>query len=48
MWNFMVDVFPSYATYQSHTGRQIPLVMMKPIAPVEVFKEEDATGTRQF
>ena len=44
----MVDVFPSYATYQVNTERQIPLVMMKPITPVDVFKETDATGTRQF
>ncbi len=48
IWNFMVDVFPSYATYQVNTERQIPLVMMKPITPVDVFKETDATGTRQF
>lgn len=48
VWNFMVDVFPSYAAYQSNTERQIPLVMMKPIAPIAVFKEEDATGTRPF
>ncbi|MGO8710992.1 MAG: nitroreductase/quinone reductase family protein [Rhizomicrobium sp.] len=48
IWNFMVDIFPSYATYQSTTGRQIPLVMMKVIEPIAVFKESDATGTRQF
>lgn len=48
VWKFMVDVFPAYATYQSTTQRQIPLVMMKAIAPVPVFKEADATGTRQW
>jgi deazaflavin-dependent oxidoreductase (nitroreductase family) len=48
IWNFMVDVFPSYAKYQASTRRQIPIVMMKPIASVPVFKESDATGTRQF
>ena len=48
IWNFMVDIFPSYATYQSTTGRHIPLVMMKVIEPIAVFKESDATGTRQF
>lgn len=48
VWAFMVDNFPSYATYQKSTDRQIPLVMMKPIAPIDVFKESDATGTRQF
>ncbi len=46
IWNFMVDIFPSYATYQSSTGRQIPLVMMKAVEPIAVFKETDATGTR--
>jgi deazaflavin-dependent oxidoreductase (nitroreductase family) len=47
VWNFMVDVFPSYAGYQSSTSRQIPLVMMKVIEPIPVFKEADATGLRQ-
>ena len=48
VWNFMVDVFPSYANYQASTDREIPLVMMKAIEPIEVFKESDATGVRQF
>lgn len=48
VWTFMVDVFPSYANYQSSTDRQIPLVMMKAIEPIPVFKESDATAVRQF
>ncbi len=48
IWDFMVDVFPAYATYQASTDRKIPLVMMKAVAPIPVFKESDATGTRQF
>jgi deazaflavin-dependent oxidoreductase (nitroreductase family) len=48
IWNFMVDVFPAYATYQASTSRKIPLVVMKAVAPIEVFKESDATGLRQF
>lgn len=48
VWNFMVDCFPFYASYQASTSRQIPLVMMKAIEPVPVFKESDATGMRQF
>lgn len=48
VWNFMVDVFPSYANYQASTSRQIPLVMMKAIEPIAVFKESDATGVRQL
>lgn len=48
VWAFMVDVFPSYANYQSSTDRQIPLVMMKSIEEIPVFKESDATGLRQI
>jgi deazaflavin-dependent oxidoreductase (nitroreductase family) len=48
VWAFMVDVFPAYATYQASTDRPIPLVMMKAIAPIDVFRETDATGWRQF
>lgn len=48
VWNFMVDVFPSYANYQKSTSREIPLVMMKAVAPIEVFKASDATGVRQY
>jgi deazaflavin-dependent oxidoreductase (nitroreductase family) len=48
IWDFMVDVFPSYANYQASTTRKIPLVMMKPTAPIAVFKESDATGAREF
>lgn len=48
VWDFMVDVFPSYANYKAATARKIPLVMMKAVAPIAVFKESDATGTRQM
>ena len=41
VWGFMVDCFPFYAVYQTRTPRIIPLVMMKPIAPVAVFSEAD-------
>lgn len=47
VWDFMVDCFPFYADYQASTDRQIPLVMMKPIESVRVFRPEDATGVRQ-
>lgn len=46
IWNFMVDVFPPYATYQASTDRVIPLIALKPIAEIERFKLEDATGVR--
>lgn len=48
IWAFMVDVFPSYASYQASTQRKIPLILMKPAESIPVFKESDATGTRQF
>ena len=44
----MTDVFPSYTAYQASTDRQLPLVMMKAIAPIDVFKESDATGVRRL
>lgn len=47
IWNFMVDCYPFYADYQASTDRQIPLVLMRAIEPVPVFKQADATGTRQ-
>jgi len=48
IWNFMVDVFPPYASYQASTERQLPIVMMKAIEEIPVFKASDATGLRQF
>lgn len=48
IWNFMVDCYGFYADYQSSTDRTIPLVMMKPIEEIAVFKMEDATGLRQL
>jgi deazaflavin-dependent oxidoreductase (nitroreductase family) len=48
VWAFMQDCFPFYTTYQSTTKRLLPLVMMKGIESIPVFKESDATGIRQF
>jgi deazaflavin-dependent oxidoreductase (nitroreductase family) len=48
VWNLMVSCFPFYATYQASTKRRIPLVMMKPIVEIGIFKESDATGIRQL
>jgi deazaflavin-dependent oxidoreductase (nitroreductase family) len=41
IWDFMADCYPFYRTYQSRTSRQIPLVMMKPIEAIPVFREDD-------
>ena len=38
VWDFMVSVFPPYRNYQASTAREIPLVMMTPNEPIEVFK----------
>ena len=38
VWDFMTGVFPPYLDYQASTDREIPLVMMSPVEPVEVFK----------
>ena len=38
VWDFMVSVFPPYKNYQSSTTREIPLVMMKPIEAIGIFK----------
>jgi deazaflavin-dependent oxidoreductase (nitroreductase family) len=46
VWDYMVDLFPSYAVYQRSTEREIPLVMMKAFEPLPVFTEADATGIR--
>lgn len=48
IWAFMVDCHPFYANYQKVTDRLIPLVMMKAVEPIPVFKTSDATGLRQF
>ena len=48
IWDFMVDSFPFYATYQASTSRQIPLVVMKAVEPIPVFTEADATGLRRY
>lgn len=39
VWAFMLGVFPPYRDYQKSTERQIPLVMMSAIEPVDTFKE---------
>ena len=48
LWDFMVDCHPFYATYQKSTDRIIPLVVMKSVEEIPVFKPDDAGGVRQF
>lgn len=47
IWNFFIDCHPFYANYQASTERLLPLVLMKAVEPIPVFKESDATGIRQ-
>jgi deazaflavin-dependent oxidoreductase (nitroreductase family) len=47
VWGFVVDCHPFYAQYQASTSREIPLVMLKPVEQIAVFRKEDATGIRQ-
>jgi deazaflavin-dependent oxidoreductase (nitroreductase family) len=37
VWDFVTGIFPPYTGYQASTERQIPLIMLKPIAPIERF-----------
>jgi deazaflavin-dependent oxidoreductase (nitroreductase family) len=41
IWDQMVAIYPPYAKYQESTDRLIPLVLMKPIAAISVFKEAE-------
>jgi deazaflavin-dependent oxidoreductase (nitroreductase family) len=41
VWAFMVDCYPFFGVYQTRTERRLQLVMMKDIAPIPVFREED-------
>lgn len=38
VWDFMAGVFPPYLQYQASTAREIPLVMLSPQEPIEVFR----------
>jgi deazaflavin-dependent oxidoreductase (nitroreductase family) len=37
VWKFMTHLFPPYLGYQTSTERHIPLVMLKPVHPIDVF-----------
>ncbi len=38
VWDFMAGVFPPYLKYQASTSREIPLVMMSVLEPIEIFR----------
>ena len=39
VWSYMTHLFPPYLGYQTSTERHIPLVMLKPVRPIDVFTE---------
>lgn len=46
VWSFFVDCHPFYQSYQNSTDRTLPLVMMKAVERIPVFKADEATGIR--
>jgi len=47
VWDFMVDCYPFYASYQASTSRVLPLVMMQAEEPIPAFRFEEAEGWRE-
>jgi deazaflavin-dependent oxidoreductase (nitroreductase family) len=41
VWSYMTHLFPPYLGYQSSTARHIPVVMLKPVRPTDVFTQRD-------
>ncbi|BBY24948.1 nitroreductase/quinone reductase family protein [Mycobacterium stomatepiae] len=40
VWAYMAHLYPPYLTYQQSTNRQIPLVMLTPARPIDIFSAE--------
>ncbi len=38
IWEFMQAVVPQYTAYQAQTKRQLPIILLTAVAPIEVFK----------
>lgn len=38
IWDFMGGLCPPFLRYQAATRRLIPLLLLKPIEPIEIFK----------
>jgi deazaflavin-dependent oxidoreductase (nitroreductase family) len=41
VWDFMSRAYPPYISYQKSTERHIPLILMTPVAAIDVFGESD-------
>jgi deazaflavin-dependent oxidoreductase (nitroreductase family) len=37
VWEYMCHLFPPYIAYQQSTSRRIPVVMLNPLRPTEIF-----------
>ncbi|MCV7443596.1 nitroreductase family deazaflavin-dependent oxidoreductase [Mycobacterium paraense] len=42
VWAYMAHLYPPYLAYQQSTSRKIPLVMLTPGRPIEVFSADDS------
>src|SRR6195952_2588218 len=40
VWAYMAHLYPPYLAYQQSTSRQIPLVMLTPVRPIDFFSSE--------
>jgi deazaflavin-dependent oxidoreductase (nitroreductase family) len=41
VWDFMTRIYPPYLNYQQATTRHIPVIMLSPVKPIDVFTESD-------
>jgi len=41
LWPLLVKAFPTYERYQASTSREIPLILLKPVERIAVFRAED-------
>jgi deazaflavin-dependent oxidoreductase (nitroreductase family) len=41
VWDFMCSAYPPYITYQKSTTRHIPVVMLTPVAIIDIFSESE-------
>jgi len=37
VWDFVTGIFPPYTSYQASTDRLLPLIMLKPLSPIDRF-----------
>ena len=37
IWEFMLGIYPRYNEYQGRTGREIPLILLSALDPIEAF-----------